>query len=373
MTVLLMGFRSGAARALEKMKVPYIIWSEKELLNSRTAKKIIIDKFPVEKNDLQIYLSDLSDVTHVISSTEAGVIPGSKIRKWLDLHRNKDSVITRCTDKLEMKKFLSQKNIPMTKFLPSRAMKAEDIVGELGLPVVNKVRLSSGGRGVQFLSTLEEVESSMSRDSYFEKPLDGTEGSIESFVINGEIVFTNITQYFKNGECNIVPGQYTQQINEKIEELNSNVLSALRIKWGMTHLEYYLLDNGEILFGEVALRPPGGYIMEALKESYGINFWELFINVEINMQKTELKFKKSNSSTIIIHPGEGTVSSITGIDKIKKLESFKKLKLKINIGDKIDQRDGVGEDYGHAIMTNTNSKNLLRDIKSFYSLLEITL
>ncbi|WP_372653162.1 acetyl-CoA carboxylase biotin carboxylase subunit family protein [Halobacteriovorax sp.] len=373
MSVLLMGFRSGAARNLEEMNIDYIIWSEKELINPRRSQKVIISRFPEKIEDLNGYLEEFSSITHVIASTESAVIPASKIRRWLDLYRNKDSVISRCTDKLEMKKYLSKKNIPMTKFLPSRGMKSEQIVEKLGLPVVSKIRLSSGGRGVRFLTTEEEVKTSMNSDSYFEKALKGTEGSIESFIKDGEIFFSNITQYYKNGECNILPGQYEKKIKERINSLNFEVIKALNIKWGMTHLEYYILEGGEIVFGEVALRPPGGYIMDALDLAYGQNFWKLFLQVEMNIEDLKLEVKENNSCSIIIHPGEGVVSSILGVENIKNLKSLKKFKLKIKVGDQVQSREGVGEDYGHALLSNTNSRELLDDINKFYKLLEISL
>lgn len=49
--------------------------------------------------------------------------------------------------------------------------------------------------------------------------------------------------------------------------MNHQVIKALNIKWGLTHLEYYGDRNGE-LFGEIALRPTGGYIMELIKCAY---------------------------------------------------------------------------------------------------------
>lgn len=373
MQVLLMGFRLGAAKALEKLEIPYIIWSEKPLKNPRQCKSTIIDSFPNSESNLEHYQKELSDITHVVAVTEAAVIPASFCRKKLGLKRNKDSVIVRCTDKLEMKKFLSSKDIPMTDFIVAKDISAKDIVKQLGLPVVCKVKLSSGGRGVSFLNTIEEVEMNIKRGNYFEKRIEGTEGSIESFVQDGKIIFRSMTEYYKNGVCNLVPAHYSDEIKQKIEELNQNVLKALKVKWGITHLEYYIDQNKNIFFGEIALRPPGGYLMEILPFVYGKNYWEKFIQVETGVTPSCSSEIKMYASSIVIHPGEGRVSEIQGREKLESLASFKKLKLKLGVGDMISKREGVGEDFGYLFLAHENQDQLKKDLKTYFSEFQIKL
>lgn len=373
MTVLVIGFRLGAIRALDQKGVAYIIWSEKPLKNPRDCVQVIIEKYPSKKSSIDKYKSLFENVTHVIAVSEAAVIPASRIRRWLNLYRNKESVITHCTDKLEMKKYLSKMQIPMTKFKSSKGKTAQDIVDSLGLPVVNKVKLSSGGRGVKFLNTLREVDAYLDKDSYFEKPIKGTEGSIESFVQDGEILFTNITRYHKHGACNILPGDYSEDIINKIQNLNHDVIKALKLKWGMTHLEYYILEDGQILFGEVALRPPGGYIMDALKLAYNQNFWSAFISIELNEKNIHFNERCMYAASIIIHPGEGLVSNIFGKEEVESLVSTKKFKLKLGAGDVISHREGLGQDFGYVLMANPHKDELKHDVDSFFAYFNVEL
>lgn len=367
-----MGFRSGAALSLEKMQIPYMIWSEKPLKNPRKCTSIIHEKFPSVNKDVLDYKDELKEVTHVIAVTESAVLPASFVRIELNLYRNSKSVIVRCTDKFKMKEYLSEKGIPMTKFMSSRGQTAESISNILGLPLVNKVKLSSGGRGVRFITEVADINNYLDRTSYFEKTIEGVEGSIESFVRDKKIMFTNITEYYKNGVCNLVPAHFSEDIIEKIHTLNNNVISALNLKWGMTHLEYYITKDG-ILFGEVALRPPGGYIMETLGYTYKQNFWDLFIQIELIKDDLTTNFLSQYSSSIIIHPGEGRVKKIEGIDIIKNLKSKMKFKLKIKEGDEIASREGVGENCGHLILASSNKADLIRDIETYFSEFKIIL
>ena len=102
--------------------------------------------------------------------------------------------------------------------------------------------------------------------------------------VNKQEAEINVTEYHRIGHCNLVPAHYSEKELELIHELNRRVIKALKIKWGMTHLEYYLTDEG-ILFGEVALRPPGGHIMDCMSIAYDVNIWDHFIDVEL-LQKT---------------------------------------------------------------------------------------
>jgi hypothetical protein len=368
MLVLVLGHRLGIARALEKRNIDYILWSPKRVKNKLNAKDVVVDTYAENFQDFSKKLPAFSLITHTIAGTENAVIPASQIRLWLNLRRNPHSVILKCTDKLLMKNFFSSKEIPLADFLPSDALSAPEVVGKLGLPVVCKVKLSSGGRGVFFLNSIEEVSNKSKNEVYFEKKIEGIEGSIESFIVDQKIVFTSTTSYFKNGACNKIPADFSAQQIELIEQLNQKVLNALEINWGMTHLEYYLTSNG-ILLGEVALRPPGGYIMETLEHAYQMNFWDKFICVELGLDFGEIPVLKNYTAGTIIHPGVGVVEKIEGISDINKLEGLKKMNFKLSTGDIVKKREGVGEDFGYALFSHENRDQLNSDVDDFYRLL----
>jgi len=363
MLVLVMGHRLPLARTLERLKIPYIVWSEKPLKNKLCSEQIIVSSFPEQKEDVYDKVSEYSEITHVIASVEKAVIPASNIRLWFKLKRNPHNLILKCTDKLKMKTYLLEKNIPMTKFSSSRKISSEEAIERLGFPIVSKPKLSSGGRGISFLRSREEVELAKTSSCYYEEFIEGTEGSVESFIVDNEIVFSNITEYYKNGLCNKVPGRYSDELNAKIRELNRSVVKALNIKWGMTHLEYYITDSG-LYFGEIALRPPGGYIMEIISKSYNIDAWETFILVELGLYASNKVQLESYGSSLLIHPEKGTVASIEGVEDIKKLESLDHFKLNLKVGDVIGKRQGVGENFGYAFFSNSSAKKLDQDIKT---------
>jgi hypothetical protein len=367
-----MGHRISLARRLETMGIPYLLWTEKPVLNKLHAKKIIIKKFPAQKSEICDLVPEYAQITHVIAAVERSVIPASNTRLWFKLKRNPHSLILKCTDKYRMKKYLYEKNIPMTEFcsVVKNELDKEHLIDKFGWPIVCKPRLSSGGRGIEFIQTLEGLFKHKASEYYYEKAIVGKEGSVESFIHNGEVIFTNITEYFENGHCNKIPGRYSKEILGKIKTLNTAVLQALNIKWGMTHLEFYITEK-DIFFGEIALRPPGGFIMDLLGISYGFDPWELFIRVELNLVESELVTQPCYGASVIVHPIAGVVKSIKGEDQVKKLVSLRKFKLNIKPQDIVKKREGVGESYGHVFFGHEDPKQIDQDIDTFYSTFKI--
>ncbi|MCB9024821.1 MAG: ATP-grasp domain-containing protein [Bdellovibrionaceae bacterium] len=371
MLVLLLGHRQGISKVLTEMNIPFLVWSIKRIKSPLKALKIIEAPFPKTKEELKKALESQAPITHVIAGTEEAVIPATKARLWLEARRNPLSLIIRCTDKLKMKEFLQDKNINMTEYMSaSTELNPAHILDRLGKPLVAKPRKSSGGRGLKFIRCESEIDTVKSKDFIFEKAIHGSEGSVESFISNGKIQFTNITEYLQIGHCNLVPGHYESEFKNQVLELNKKVIEALNIQWGMTHLEFYKTPK-KILFGEIAIRPPGGYIMEAMKLAYDVNFWELFVKIELNINA----FPKINfvnyAASMVIHPPPGRVVEISGIKEVEALSSLKKLKLKLKVNQEVFQRLGVGQDHGYALFSHPEKVQLQNDLYAFQEILKI--
>ncbi len=358
-----MGHRRGISRALEKRGIPFYIWSNKKVVNKTKAIKVILAEFPKSKKELYEHFPKNESITHIIAGSEEAVLSASLVRTWLKARRNPHSVIIKCTDKLKMKEYLRPFGIPMTEFVAGAVVAApEEVIAQLGTPLILKPRQSSGGRGIERITDQEGLKNKINRDILFEKAIVGREGSVESFVSDGKIEFTNITEYRKLGHCNLVPSHYSPEVQNHILDLNQKVLTALNIQWGMTHLEFYITPE-KILFGEIALRPPGGYIMEALQLAYGANFWELFTEIELGLSHQWNGKLKNFCASMVFHPASGEVTSILGSDKIKKRSSVEVFKLKIKAGDIIDPRKGVGQDVGYALIKASSPEELIKEIE----------
>lgn len=366
-----MGYRKGICQALEKLEISYVIWNEHEIKTKRLAKKIIISDLPKTQALLMASLPKNMKFTHVIAGSENSVLQASQARKWLETKRNPLSVALKCTDKLKMKIYLNENGIPMTPFLGKQMYESpEQVIKDLGKDIVVKPRKSSGGRGLKKITDKSEIDEVLNNRTLLEKVIEGSEGSVESLIEDGEIKFTNITQYQKIGTCNYIPGHYSEKHKNSILELNKLVVKALRIKWGITHMEFYNTDSG-LLFGEIALRPPGGYIMDTMEHVYGCNIWDLLVRVELDIKISAFPERKKYGASYVIYPKVGTISGIIGEEKVHKLKSVIKFSVKAKIGQQVKKRAGVGEDFGYCIFAHEDKQQLLDDIKAFSRVFKI--
>jgi formate-dependent phosphoribosylglycinamide formyltransferase (GAR transformylase) len=359
-----MGYRQELCRALERLGISYAIWSSKKLKSERACLYLHVGEFPRSNNKIFAVLSKLHQFgpfTHVIAGTEASVYPAAVARRILKAREATISVALRCHDKLQMKSYLRQHGIPMTDFVAGDDIdNPEEILQRLGVPLVIKERQESGGRGIRLVESGQDLFRYSGRRKIIEKFVSAPEASVESFINKGEIQFESVTLYHKKRHTNLVPGGLQSNVQRSLLALNRDVIKALKIKWGITHMEAYLSDDG-ILFGEIALRPPGGYIMELIGKAYDFSSWDALVYMELDLPFEFPDSYSSHTAVHIIHPGAGTIDNIENWDEIKKLPSVYRAKLKVKAGDVIGERIGVGEDAGYILFSNRDRKRLLAD------------
>jgi biotin carboxylase len=370
--VLLMGYRTGIARALRAAGVEYVVWSDRPLRRPRGGGAVHVGPYgrrDEESRRLAEELRPLGPFTHVLAGTEASVVAASHARRVLDARLSVHTTVRRCHDKLEMKRELSRHGIPMTEFADgNRPTDLDALRSRPDGRVVVKDRSSSGGRGVEVLGP-DSGSDVRTRHRIVERFVDAPEASVESFVRGGRVVFENVTEYFRKGHVNIVPAPESPA-TRAVRELSRRVIDALGIDWGITHLESYLHRDGP-LFGEIALRPPGGYLMELLRLAYGFDAWKAFVAVELDRPPRLRERPSATAAAIVLHPGAGRVRGVTGLDEVRAHPCVVRARLRIAPDDRIAVRAGLGSDVGHVLLRAPDRAALLDAIAEVDATLRI--
>lgn len=363
--VLIVGYRSGISDALNRLGIAHGVWHNKPLKTQRPFICTVIQEFPRSReqiNSIGERLQEQGPFTHVIAGSEAAVFPASVLRRHLGARRSKNTIVLRCHDKLLMKEFLQERKVPMTRFLPGdQAHDPEDILRRLGTPVVVKSRQESGGRRIVFAEDATTLRRHNNRNRLLERYIDAPEASVESFVNNYRIQFESITQYYVKRHVNVVPGQLTPVQQQALLALNRHVIAALGINWGITHMEAYLAVDG-VLFGEIALRPPGGYLMDLLSHSYGFSSWDALVAMELDLAFTFPQHPQRYSAACIFHPGEGVLRRVDNWEQALARPSVYQSRLKLEPGALIEHRSGVGEDTGYLLLSADSGDQLLSEV-----------
>ena len=343
--VLVLGQRKGLNKALKELEIPFTVIKD-------------VKAAPLEQLIKELGVGE--SVTHVLASGEGTVLLANQARQLLGLPLISPQVLTLCSDKLEMKKKASEMGVAVTPFLPGEtSLSSEEVYNKLGPKVVVKDRNNSGGKGQKVFRSPEPIVSS--EDQLIEAFVNGKEMSIESFIQKGELKFVSTTRYKEIGVINIVPSLLQGDLLESVFEVNKRVISAFGIEDGLTHLEVYLTEQG-VLFGEVALRPPGGHIMTLLDEAHGIKSWQLYVMINLGIELPQLRSIGKHAGAIVYHPGVGEVVEIRGKSLLEDLETLSSYKIKSEVGDQVGPRDGVGKERANFIFSSENRQKLDEDI-----------
>jgi len=350
--VLLIGPRRDLVEVLRKRQIPFSIWQNKQKPRWPDADRLITT--PLWKSTDRIRQTIRQEFagyrfTHVIAGTEAAIYPAALARRLLGARHSEATTALRCRDKLAMKEYLCDFGVPMTKFLAEAdATDAAAVFAELGCPVVKKSRKASGGKTLQVIHRESDLLLQHGNRNILEKYVSAPEASIESFINDGSIRFTNITGYHEKGRVNFVPAAFDAVLTTAIQALNRRVIEALKVRWGITHLEFYLTQKG-LLFGEIALRPPGGYIMNALHHAYDFDPWAAFVAMELDEPFDFPDNPRAYTAVEVLHPGAGVVSRVRGESPVRDHPATREFSLKVRPGDRVRPRTGVGQDTGHLL------------------------
>ncbi len=262
-----------------------------------------------------------------------------------------------------MKMLMSQHDIPMTDFLTrSDASSYEEIFDRLGPKIVVKQRKNSGGRGLSFAHSVAELAARKERGLLYERFIDAHELSIESFVHQRQIQFSSTTNYLVKTHANIVPANLPNEILEQAQSINRAVIDALKLEWGLTHAEFYWNDD-RVLFGEIALRPPGGYIMECIGLAYNFDTWEAFVANELGLSYSYPPHCHRTAGVAIIHAGEGIVQAIHNEKEARELPSCIRLKVLVKPGDFVSARTGVSEISAYGMFVSDSAEQTAADVQ----------
>ena len=371
--VLVVGHRRPISAVLERLEIPFAVWHNKPIKQTKKAVKSCSNSFPSTAKDIRHFVEQefakLGPFTHVIAGTEPSVYVASVSRRALQARKLKDSIALRCSDKGKMKSFMDRHGVPVTDFLTqSESQSPQSVYERLGPKVVVKLRRSSGGRGLSIAYSAAEIAARKERGLMYEKYIDANEMSIETYVRDGEIQFTSTTNYVVKRHANLVPANVPADILNKALAINRQVIETLNLNWGLTHAEFYW-TNESVLFGEVALRPPGGYLMECISLAHRFDAWEAFVANELGLAYSFPSAANRTAGAAMLHAGQGTVKAIENADLAKSLPTCVRSQLLVKPGDQVRARTGIGEVSAYGLFASDSATATESDLLKYLDLL----
>lgn len=271
----------------------------------------------------------------VVCLWEPGVLLAAKIRDALGIpgmtleqaipFRNKDA----------MKERVAAAGIRTPRHRSAMsADEVRDAAQEIGFPIIVKPIAGAGSMDTYRADNGAELDAALARMQHIdevnvEEFVDGEEFTFDTICIDGKIAYFNVSYYrprplaFRSTEW-ISPMTYCLRdlSDPRLADgiaMGHAVLKALDFRTGFTHMEWYRKDNGEVVFGEIAARPPGANTVDLMNFASDIDLFTGYAEAEVLgtfMQPVDRKYNAVN--VFKRAEGKGRIRRIDGLDRIKQ-------------------------------------------------------
>jgi biotin carboxylase len=210
-----------------------------------------------------------------------------------------------------------------------------------------------------------------------ESHLGGREFSVEAFIHDSEIRFMNINEYVHLGYSQVSPpGRELEERRPQIRAAIQKLIRAFDIRYGVIHPEYFIDDNDDLAFGEVANRVPGGNIFELIERAYGFNAYEaVLLASDRKTSKEELSSffpdevsgRKGYAGNILVYPKKAHVRELRLPDDLLAHPYYEKHNLFEPIQHKVSERTGFGNHYGVVYFFGDDPERMKETLTHFES------
>lgn len=237
-------------------------------------------------------------VDRLAGALEELQLPMAAARDALDIEGMRSDVARAFRDKDRMKEVLRAHGLPVAKSrLVTSWADVERFVGEVGLPVILKPQAGLGARSTYRIDSREDI---LALDQKGVVPTEASPLQAEAFVrarertcetvtIKGEVVWRSGTRYEPSPltvlenpwmqYCVVLPRE-DDEAHTRFADTNGKALAALfgeaastAAGTAITHMEWFLRDDGSALVNEVGARPPGVLIMPLMSLAHETDSW----------------------------------------------------------------------------------------------------
>lgn len=317
----------------------------------------------VHHGDLDATLAELAryEPVAVVPDSEFGVAFADLLSERLGLPTNGTAGSAARRDKYVMVEKIKAAGLRGARqLLVTGAAELEEWHRELGGRIVVKPLSSAGSDGINYCDTPEQAvrayEGLVGTDDIFSLPNDtvvaqeylaGPEYALNMVSRDGEHHVCDIwtsTHITANGVLDLCDGMvllpYEGERLDEVVHYAERVLDALDIRHGPAHVQLKMTPSGPCVI-EVAARMGGGstahYARMATGESQLNWTADAYVRPERFHERRRERYRVEQfvAGAPMISPVEGTLRGYTGLDELKKLESFMGVREFVHPGERL--------------------------------------
>lgn len=265
-------------------------------------------------------------------------VPMAEVRDALDIDGLRTQTARNFRDKDQMKSVLRAAGVPVARSaLASSPAELERIVGEIGLPVIVKPRAGLGTRATYRVTDRAELAAipapTPAAPLQVEEFVRAREHTCETVTIRGKPIWRSGTRYFPSPlevletpwvqYAVLLPREADDPTWTQFHPINDAALTALfgthastAAGTALTHMEWFMREDGTALVNEVGARPPGVHIMPMMGITHDTDMFADWARLMALDEFTPKPRRCAAGSAFFRGQGSGNrIVSVTGIEK----------------------------------------------------------
>lgn len=292
----------------------------------------------------------------------------------------------KATNKAEMRRCLSENNVPIPAFVIIESRKQYDeVVSHMELPLIVKPADNSGSRGIYLVKNESELNAGYEHAKQYsnngtilvEEYMDGPEVSVEAMTQNGITTILAITDKLTTGAPHFVElghtiqSQLSEKIKNEIYSVAKQTISAIGITNGPSHTELKITNSG-VKVVEIGARLGGDNITTKLVPlATGVNMVELCIKNALGIEYNIAQPKTGASAIRYFQVKPGKVKSIDGVAAARSLEGIKEVNIEVGINDIVHEIVSSNSRIGFVIAEGANQLEAIERCNKAMSWIQI--
>jgi biotin carboxylase len=274
----------------------------------------------------------IGPVQRLIGVLEQLQVPLAQVREELGIAGMDAATARNFRDKAQMKSVLRAAGVPCARSrLADSADAAAAFAAEVGFPLVVKPPAGAGAKSTFRLDDAEDLRVWLSvappapdRPAQVEEFLTGDEGSYDSVMADGKIVWDSVSVYLptplevlRNPWIQwrvLMPYDIAGREYDGIRAVAPTALRALGLRSGFTHMEWFRRPDGSVAVSEVAARPPGAQITSMLCYVHDFDFYRAWAQLMVDDSFVPPQRSWSAGTVFLRGQGVGHVRAVHGLD-----------------------------------------------------------
>ena len=292
------------------------------------------------------------------------------------------------TNKYLMRDFCCKNGFPDIKYrLCSDINEAVDFYEQYGKSIIKPLD-SQSSRGVYIINSVEDIMKNFEDTRSYsnsackvliEQYIEGTEFTVDGVKTPDDHVVLAISEktHFEHNPS-IAKGLFFSNKNDrfdydKLRKLNSDLVNAMELPYGLTHAEYKYM-NGEFYLIEIAARGGGTRISsDIVPIMSGVDHNKLLIEMALGKSVTVERDIDMERCAVLnfLNFRNGRVKKINGLDEAKALPGVVEIMLDFEEGDTIKEPSDDRSRQGFYIAYADNKENMESLCKKIEATVEV--